>query len=108
MRPQENGSHKDCDYVTVCSSTQQLTAVASKPFSFQLSHYSQEELTEKKHNYELNKSGNTILCLDYKQTGIGSNSCGPELLEPYQFLEDTFQFEITLIPQTIGNDTSRH
>lgn len=108
VRPQENGSHKDCDYVTVCSSTQQLTAVASKPFSFQLSHYSQEELTEKKHNYELNKSGNTILCLDYKQTGIGSNSCGPELLEPYQFLEDTFQFEITLIPQTIGNDTSRH
>lgn len=23
--------------------------------------------------------GSTVLCLDYRQAGIGSNSCGPEL-----------------------------
>lgn len=108
LRPQENGSHADCDYVTVNSDIQQLTAVSPKPFSFQVSHYSQEELTEKRHNYELNKSGNTILCLDYKQTGIGSNSCGPELLEKYQFNETAFTFEITLIPRVMTNKTSGH
>ena len=36
------------------------------------------------HNYELVKSPCTVLCLDYRQNGIGSNSCGPQLMNQYQ------------------------
>ena len=94
IRPQENGSHYDCDYVMVQNEQKQFMAVSDRPFSFNVSPYTQEELTEKKHNYELEACGSTVLCLDYAQNGIGSNSCGPDLLEKYQFNEEEFVFEI--------------
>lgn len=97
IRPQENGSHTDCDYVSVAGDGKRITAVSEIPFSFNASKYTQEELAEKRHNYELKESGFTVLCLDYKQNGIGSNSCGPELLDKYRFDEDVFKFMIKLV-----------
>lgn len=99
IRPQENGSHNDCDYVIVESGSHRLAAVGEKPFCFNASRYTQEELTEKMHNYELKPSGNTVLCLDYAQNGIGSNSCGPGLQSKYRLDEEEFTFEIKLILQ---------
>ena len=40
-----------------------------------------------------------MLCLDYAQSGIGSNSCGPDLLEKYRFDEEEFSWELTLVPE---------
>jgi len=97
IKPQENGSHYGCDFVSVSSKGLTLKAVSSDKFSFNASPYTQEELGTKKHNFELNECGDTVLCLDYKQSGIGSNSCGPELLEEYRFNEENFTFELALI-----------
>ena len=97
MEEQENGSHTDCDYVIIEKENQTVIAVSPKPFSFNVSYYTQEELTRKAHHYELEKSGNTIVCLDYAQNGIGSNSCGPELRAEYQLDEETFIFEMKLL-----------
>ena len=66
-------------------------------FSFQISEYTQEELTRKAHNYELERSPHTVLCLDYAQSGIGSNSCGPQLAKPMRFDEETFTFRFDLV-----------
>lgn len=96
LRPQENGSHFDCSYVTVNSAQASLTAAGLTPFCFNASAYTQEELTEKAHNFELERCPSTVLCLDYRMNGIGSNSCGPRLLEKYRFEEEAFCFEITL------------
>ncbi len=98
IRPQENGSRGDCDYVIMESNTHTFAAVSAKTFSFQASVYTQEELTEKRHNYELVPSGSTVFCVDYEQNGIGSNSCGPELTEKYRFDEEEFCFGLKLIP----------
>ena len=98
LRPQENGSHMDCDYVILSGGSYSLAAVSGKPFSFNASIYTQEELEKKTHYYELEPSGSTILCLDYAQNGIGSNSCGPRLKEIYRFDEETFTFCIKLVP----------
>lgn len=95
--PQENGSHTDCDYLMLEKENQTVTAVSSRPFSFNVSYYSQEELTRKAHNFELEKSGSAIVCLDYAQNGIGSNSCGPELRKEYQFTEETFTFDMKFL-----------
>ena len=97
IRPQENGSHCDCDYVKVESDTAVLTAAGEKTFAFNASLYTAEELTEKRHSYELVPCGSTVLCLDYAQSGIGSNSCGPTLLEQYQLNEKNFTFELNLM-----------
>ena len=63
-----------------------------------ISGYTQEELTNKKHDYELTPADETIVCLDYKMSGVGSNSCGPVLLEKYQLKEEKFSFTFGLTP----------
>ena len=98
IKPQENGSHWDCSYVILEGDTAQFGAFSEKAFSFNASVYTQEELTAKKHNYELKTCNSTVLCLDYAQNGIGSNSCGPALLQQYRFEQREFDFEITLFP----------
>ena len=92
IRPQENGSHWDVSFVELSREDVKLSVAAEKPFSFNASRYTQEELTEKAHNFELVPSGHTVLCIDYTQDGIGSNSCGPEPEKQYQFLEEEFTF----------------
>ena len=99
IRPQENGSHFDCDYVMLAGDAVRLTAVGTQPFSFNASHYTQEELTRKAHNYELEPCSSTVLCLDYAQNGIGSESCGPRLLEQYRLDDATFNFGLRLFPE---------
>ena len=71
---------------------------ADKPFSFNASQYTQEELTEKTHNFELMPCDGTVLCIDYAQAGIGSNSCGPALLSQYQVPKQPFDFSVTFTP----------
>ena len=100
IRPQENGAHGDCDYVTLESDDLRITAVSPDFFSFNVSHYTQEELTVKGHNFELENCGNTVLCLDYKHNGIGSNSCGPVLIDKYRLNDATIDFTIRIIPET--------
>lgn len=98
IRPQENGSHYDCGFIRVENENGGIVAAGSKNFSFNISDYSQEELTIKAHNYELEESESVILCLDYAMNGIGSNSCGPMLLDKYRFDDTEFDFEIKLVP----------
>jgi len=96
IRPQENGSHHDCDYVKVTNDGGfGLLIKAPKGLAFNASEYTAEELTAKAHNYELEPCGSTVLCADVRQTGIGSNSCGPKLESKYRFDHDfTFTMEI--------------
>ena len=96
IKPQENSSHAGCRYVTVSDGAYALTAASETPFSFNVSPYTQEELASKAHNYELEKCGETVLCVDYKMSGVGSNSCGPLLMPQYQLNEETFDFAFTL------------
>ncbi len=99
IRPQENGAHGDCDLVRLESDEIALTALGVDGFSFNASHFTQEELTNKGHNFELEESGSTVLCLDYRHNGIGSNSCGPTLLPQYQLNDETMDFTIRIIPE---------
>ena len=102
IRPQENGSHYDCEYVELNNSRYGIVASAEKAFSFNVSYYTQEELEKKTHNYELIESDSVVFCVDYALNGIGSNSCGPVVLEQYRFDDVLFRFQFTLIPYVKG------
>ncbi|MFR1475762.1 MAG: hypothetical protein ACLSB9_08505 [Hydrogeniiclostridium mannosilyticum] len=100
IKPQENGSHYGCNYVRVEGPDGGWLAEAGQPFSFNISPYTQEELSAKAHNYELEECPDTVLCLDWAVSGIGSNSCGPQLLEQYCFQPAEFHYTLTLRPVT--------
>lgn len=111
LKPQENGSRSDCSLVILEKDPERpkdglkdgsghaiikAWSDERRSFSFNASVFTQEELTEKKHNFELLPCGSTVLCLDHKQNGIGSNSCGPELAAEYKFDETEFMFSINI------------
>ena len=102
IRPQENGSHYDCDYVELTNGQCGIAAVSKNPFSFNASVYTQEELERVSHNYELKESDSIVFCMDYAMNGIGSNSCGPDVLDKYRFAEEAFQFQFELNPFVKG------
>ena len=102
IRPQENGSHYDCEYVELNNSRYGIVASAEKAFSFNASYYTQEELEKKTHNYELTESDSVVFCVDYALNGIGSNSCGPVVLDQYRFNDVLFRFQFTLVPYVKG------
>lgn len=84
IRPQENSSHYGCRNMTVTDGKTDIRFTSEDVFSFSASEYTQEELAEKRHNFELIKSESNIICVDSRMAGVGSNACGPELAQKYR------------------------
>ena len=84
IRPQENGSHFGCKYMLITDGKISVKFTARNDFSFNASEYTEEELAEKRHNFELEKCGSSIVCIDSMMAGVGSNACGPALAEKYR------------------------
>lgn len=100
IKPQEHGAHCDTEWLEVSGKGRYMRVQAiDKTLSFNLSKYTWEELERKGHNFELEKCGDTVLTVDYKQDGIGSNSCGPNPFDQYRFSENEFEFKFVIIPE---------
>lgn len=84
IRPQENSSHYGCKNMTVTDGETRIKFTASEDFSFNTSEYTQEELSSKRHNFELQKCESNVICVDGKMAGVGSNACGSALAEKYR------------------------
>ncbi len=98
--PQENGAHYDTDWVIISSPRGMGLKFCGcgNSFSFNASHYSSHDLEQAKHSFELNKLEETIINIDYKASGVGSNSCGPRLRKEYRMDDRKFKFEFTIKP----------
>ena len=87
--PQEHGNHYETRWLKIGSG---LEFKAEKTFDFNMSQYTSLALDEAKHTNELRKNGYSNLRIDYKNSGIGSASCGPELAEKYRLTEKEILF----------------
>ena len=96
IKPQENGSHHFCREVSISNTKKTIYILSENDFAFNASHFSVNQLTNTNHNFELNKEDLTYLIIDYKQSGIGSNSCGPDLPDEYRFNESEFSYNFYL------------
>jgi beta-galactosidase len=99
IMPQENGSRFGTEWAVVSNELGMgLSFHAHEAFSFNAAHYTPEDLTKATHSYELSKRKETIVHLDYKMSGAGSGSCGPQLLDAYRFNEKNFEFKLKIVP----------
>ncbi len=104
VKPQENSAHVGTEWASVWShSGHGLFFASGATMTFNAQHYSAEMLTASRHDYELVPDKKTFVYIDYKQSGSGSNSCGPSLAERYQFKEKEFEFSFALKP-VFAND----
>jgi beta-galactosidase len=72
---------------------------SDKAFEINVSNYSIEELYKANHTDELKKDSKVHLRVDYKVTGIGSNSCGPEISEEFRLKEKDIDFKFYIAPK---------
>lgn len=99
LRPQENGSHYSTEWATVTNLLGMgLLFVGMDDFSFNVSHYTPEDITAATHPYKLKKREETIVNIDYFNSGVGSNSCGPELLPQYRLSQKDIHFKLRMKP----------
>lgn len=92
--PQEHGNHIRTKWLKMgCG----LTFATDNEFEFNVSEYTSQALTEATHTDELVKNGMTNVRIDYKVSGLGSNSCGPELLKKYRLEETDVDFEFYVL-----------
>lgn len=90
--PQENSSHFGTEYVDIDDGKYRLHVYSDKDFSFNASHYRQEDVAKASHRDKLYPNHFTEFCIDYMMSGVGSASCGPELKEEYRLADKEIEF----------------
>lgn len=105
VRPQENMAHADTKWMFVANMEGHgwLAAKTDADFSFNCSHFTPMDLTNTRHDYELKARKETVVNIDYRQTGIGSNSCGPALMPEYALSQKEFHFGVRLLPALVND-----
>ena len=93
MMPQEHGNHTGCKELHIDNG---LSFIAEDVFEGQVLPFSAVELTKAIHIDELKSNGAVNVRIDYKGSGLGSNSCGPVLLEKYRLEEKEFTFAFSV------------
>ena len=100
IRPQENMAHNETQWVSVSNLTGHglLALSTGRSFSFNCSHYTTEHLTKIEHDFDLVPIKETVVNIDYAQSGVGSTSCGPALPDALRLQEPEFDFSFRLLP----------
>lgn len=97
VRPQENGNRTDCKWVSLTDDRGiGLMAVAEDKFDFSAMYYEVSDLEESKHTVDLKERDYIVLNIDYKQNGLGTNSCGQSQLEKYRCKFEPFKLSMKL------------
>jgi beta-galactosidase len=83
--PQEHGHHTDARWLSLATADGVgVLIAAAKPFGFSASQYRAEALTAALHTPDLVAHGETVLHLDAAHRGLGTGSCGPDVLPRYR------------------------
>ena len=104
VRPQENGARQDTRALAVIDILGNgLMFVSEKAygdgFSFTAHEYTDKALDEATHTNELEVCDETVISIDYRQCGVGSNICGPEPMEQYKlYLNEPAEYSFVMKP----------
>jgi len=100
IKPQENGNRTDVRWLKITGENIPAIKCQGSPlFNFSIHHCSLKNLTEAMHTDEITWQANPYLYLDFAQTGLGSNACGPDSLAQYRLDPKPYQFSIRLSPE---------
>lgn len=98
-RPQGMGNREAVRWVRICDADGHgLMIAASDQLSFTALHFTDQDLHQAKHLYQLRPRGETVLSLDYAQQGLGNASCGPDQLPAYKIPFKPAALSFTLMP----------
>ena len=94
IRPQECGNHFGAKEAHLFCGDEKISVLGD--FEFSALHYTIGDLENTAHRHLLKARPETVLLINYKVDGIGSNSCGPHPLDKYRFKEKQFEWSFKL------------
>lgn len=90
--PQEHGNHNRVRILAFNG----ISFESDKDFECNVSKYSAEMLTSAMHPNELPESDEVFVRIDYKDSGVGSGSCGAPLAEKYKLKNEMIDFSFCI------------
>ncbi len=82
--PQENGNKTDVRWAALTGDDGiGLLVVGNPVFEITAHHYTIADFEQALHTHELTRKENITVTLDYRQSGLGGGSCGPDTLPEY-------------------------
>jgi beta-galactosidase/evolved beta-galactosidase subunit alpha len=102
--PQENGNRADVRWVALCGEGGGLLAVGDPLLNFSALRFTTADLEAARHTCDLVARDFITLHLDHQHHGLGSASCGPDVLPPYRLNAEPMSFRILLQPVGPGDD----
>lgn len=97
--PQENGNRSDVSWVTFTNPLGLgLRAAGTPKLNFSAHRFTAQDLTAAAHTCDLAPRDFVTVHLDLAQHGLGTASCGPDVLPQYQLLTAPFAFSVRLSP----------
>lgn len=100
--PQETGNKTDVRYLALTGKDGSGLLIDAQDHLLNVSalHYTQEDLEQANHPYQLKGTDNTVVTIDYAQMGLGTASCGPAALSQYRLGTDhsyTYSYHLKAI-----------
>lgn len=90
--PQEHGNHTSVQELKIGK----IKFSAKQGMDINVSSFSAMQLYKANHTDEIGKSEATYVHIDYRNSGLGSASCGPNIIEKYALTEKKIKFEYDL------------
>ncbi len=92
IMPQEHGNHIKTKVLEIEGGLK----FEADNMEINVSHYNAHALYKATHQDEIKPDGATTVRIDYKNSGIGSASCGTLLIEDYRLSEKDIHFEFSI------------
>ena len=103
--PQACGNRTDVRLLTVTDGLGRgLFFAADGAFEFSASKFEDHAVKKAAHQWDLVADERTYLRIDYKNTGVGSGSCGPLTAEKYQLKEEKMAYSFRILPVILEDD----
>ena len=103
--PQEHGNKVDVRWMALTDGEGRgLRVHGQKLLEYNASHFWPEDFTEWAHTIDVSPRSEVVLCVDLKQRGLGTASCGPDTLDKYKILPGKYMWSYVLYPLRAGQD----
>jgi beta-galactosidase len=97
--PQEFGLRTDCSWFECIDKRGRVVRVESVGDSllhFSATRHTPTQLFEARHDSELVRNSDLVVCVDTAHRGLGTASCGPDVLAQYRLTPGTYRFSYRL------------
>lgn len=94
--PQENGHREEVSWYSLSDGAEGLLVTCNDPVGLNIHNYTPESLEEAKHPGEIREAEDVIIHMDYRHSGLGSNSCGQEQEEAFKVKRQDFTICFTM------------